>query len=112
MPSEIARCARLPGVRAFRYGGEEFCLLFGAGQKRNAREICENLRTEIADMRLPIRSRNSKQKSTTRTLIKLTISIGLAERGARLRSPPDMLIAADKALYKAKAAGRNRVVIL
>lgn len=107
-----ARLRNLRGVRAFRYGGEEFCLLFGAGQKRNAREICENLRTEIADMRLPIRSRNSKQKSTTRTLIKLTISIGLAERGARLRSPPDMLIAADKALYKAKAAGRNRVVIL
>lgn len=107
-----ARLRNLRGVRAFRYGGEEFCLLFGAGQKRNAREICENLRTEIAEMRLPMRARKGNNRASARAMLKLTVSIGLAERGARLRSPPDMLIAADKALYKAKAAGRNRVVIL
>lgn len=41
--------------------------------------------------------------------ISVTISIGVAERGDRLDVPEAVLAAADKALYRAKAEGRNRV---
>jgi PleD family two-component response regulator len=39
----------------------------------------------------------------------ITVSAGVAERGARLATPEDVLRAADDALYRAKHAGRNRV---
>jgi PleD family two-component response regulator len=39
------------------------------------------------------------------------VSIGLAERNARHRQPEDVMKAADKALYRSKKAGRNRVTV-
>ena len=41
---------------------------------------------------------------------RVTISIGLAERDAAARSPDEVLKAADRALYRAKAGGRNELV--
>jgi diguanylate cyclase (GGDEF)-like protein len=91
-----ARLRNLRGVRAFRYGGEEFCCC-GAGQKRNAAKSA-NLRGCRHACR-PLAQRQAK--STTRTLIKLTISIGLAERGARCAARPHAH--RRQGLYKAKA---------
>ena len=103
------------GCSAFRYGGEEFCLLFVGTRARQARETCEDLRSRVADMRVQIRSDASRAntKGSRRKdagTAKVTISIGLANRSERLRSPVDVLKAADKALYAAKSQGRNRVV--
>ncbi len=39
----------------------------------------------------------------------MTVSIGVAETNTRLTSPEQVMAAADKALYRAKRAGRNRV---
>jgi len=45
----------------------------------------------------------------TRQAITITVSIGVAERNHRNSSPDQVVQAADKALYRAKEAGRNRV---
>lgn len=103
------------GCEAFRYGGEEFCLLFTGARVRQAKEVCEDLRMRVAAMRIPIRSEagRSGTKSSKRRAsgeVKVTVSLGLASRSERTRAPADVLKAADKSLYAAKAQGRNRVV--
>ncbi|MGB0135300.1 GGDEF domain-containing protein, partial [Dokdonella sp.] len=100
---------------AFRYGGEEFCLLFTGSRTNQAREACEDLRKRVAGMHVPIRAdvgraRTPAPKRRGAGTVKVTISIGLAARSDRLRAPADVLKAADKALYAAKNQGRNRVV--
>ena len=103
------------GAKAFRYGGEEFCLLFTGARVGQANEACEDLRKRVAAMRVRIRSNTSdKSKQTAKrkepTEVKVTVSVGLAERAEDLRSASVVLKAADKALYAAKGKGRNRVV--
>ena len=43
--------------------------------------------------------------------VRVTISIGLAERDAVARTPGEVLKIADQALYRAKASGRNGIVV-
>lgn len=104
------------GAQAFRYGGEEFCLLFSGGEASRARGACEELREAIAADRIRVRDHAQSRKTESRPKaaqgVKLTVSIGLASRGTERRVPEAVLKAADKALYKAKADGRNRVVVL
>jgi len=103
------------GANAYRYGGEEFCLLFTGLRIAQASDACEDLRQRIAAMRVPIRvgvgrkdAQTGKRKDSG--AVKVTVSIGLAERADDLRVPSEVLKAADKALYAAKAKGRNRVI--
>lgn len=104
------------GAGAFRYGGEEFCLLFTGPRMHGAKQACEDVRERIEQMRVRVRSAPSKPrrgqalKRNDPGEVKVTISIGLAERNADLRAAADVLKAADAALYRAKAKGRNRVV--
>ncbi len=87
-----------PGDRLYRTGGDEFIVLLpdtGAGA---AAAIAERLRSAVADAQPgpgPV----------------VTASIGVAEGPLRRTSPPEALLdAADAALYRAKAEGRDRVV--
>ena len=104
------------GASVFRYGGEEFCLLFTGSRVREAVAGCEEIRERIEQMRVQVRSaksgqqRASQRKPRVVSGVKVTVSIGLAQRNERMRSADEVLKAADKALYKAKAKGRNRVV--
>jgi diguanylate cyclase (GGDEF)-like protein len=111
--AEQLRMAR--GASAYRYGGEEFCLLFTGSRVRHARESCEELRANVADMRVAVRSGAAGKRTTTNRRknageVKVTISIGLSGRSDKLRTTTDVLQEADAALYKAKSGGRNRVV--
>lgn len=106
---------RTRGCRAYRYGGEEFCLLFAGSGVRNAARVCEDLRRRIEAMRVRVRASTSPRrgqavKRTPPGEAKVTVSIGLALRDADARLPSDVLKAADQALYRAKSKGRNRVV--
>jgi diguanylate cyclase (GGDEF)-like protein len=47
----------------------------------------------------------------TREQIVITVSIGVAEKDNRHSTPDQVVMAADKALYRAKEAGRNRVSV-
>lgn len=107
------------GGRAFRYGGEEFAVLFGSRTPEQAAEPLEGLRSAIEARAFSIRSPKRPRKKPDRPPprarptenVTLTVSIGAAGPGNRRPKPDDVLRAADAALYKAKRRGRNRVVI-
>jgi diguanylate cyclase (GGDEF)-like protein len=109
------------GGRAFRYGGEEFLLVFRGLSAREAEPFVESVRTAIAEtgfilrgpdrptMTAAARSPDSPQKRHRK--IEISISIGVAGRSRRHSSPELVLDAADAALYRAKEAGRNCVML-
>ena len=93
-----------PGDVAARFGGEEFIVLLPNTTASGAAAIGEKLRSAIADMKLPHRS--------SHTADHLTVSIGVASTTPIPGSEFLPLIeAADRALYEAKQAGRNRVAM-
>ena len=111
-----ARLAQAPGGgTAYRYGGEEFALVFpGKGAEEclpHLEELRETVETSRFTMRRRFRPRNKAkaQKGKPKAAITITVSIGVAERNHRHASPDQVVQAADKALYRAKEAGRNRV---
>jgi diguanylate cyclase (GGDEF)-like protein len=108
------------GGRAFRYGGEEFLVVFRGRSAKQAEPFAESLRRSIADRGFVLRSpdrparkrgpgKETKQTSVPRVTI--TISIGLAERSQRHSTPELVVDAADATLYRAKAAGRNCLML-
>lgn len=82
-----------------RSGGEEFTLLLSCCDRQAALSLAEQLRGSIASLR--IRAEND--------WITVTISIGVAAYRPTQDLPESLLRRADRALYRAKAAGRNRV---
>ncbi|WP_386067254.1 diguanylate cyclase [Tahibacter sp. UC22_41] len=104
-------------AQAFRFGGEEFCLLFRRPEQ--AKAACEDARVAIEALRVslpakPAAPKNGKtvRKSAARAApaVQVTASLGLAQRSAARRTPAEVLKAADQCLYKAKDKGRNQVV--
>jgi len=85
-----------------RYGGEEFCLLSRGIDRRGAYAFAERMRAAVAGFKFSFEKR----------AIPVTISIGVASLPhAEIDSPDALVAGADKALYAAKEAGRNRVVV-
>jgi len=107
------------GGRAFRYGGEEFAVLFTSTTPEQTSQPLERLRAAIEARTFSIRSPKRPRKKPERPVarskptenVTLTVSIGAAGPGPRRPKPDDVLRAADAALYKAKRRGRNRIVI-
>ncbi|HEX9119752.1 MAG TPA: GGDEF domain-containing protein [Terriglobales bacterium] len=112
------------GGRAFRYGGEEFAIVFPARNAADCVLHLEELRTAIQRssfmVRGPDRSdrRRDERRYTkpgrrpvgsARARTAVTVSMGVAESSGRLRTPELVIEAADQALYRAKDNGRNRV---
>ena len=107
------------GGKAFRYGGEEFTVLFPGKDAGEALPYLEQLRGEIESYRIALRGLDRPKKSKGdkrqrgsyrgREAVSVTISIGVAERSDRLTTPQAVIEAADRALYRAKEKGRNRV---
>ena len=115
--------SRLAGVGgggiAFRYGGEEFTILFPGKDADEALPHLEQLRADIAGYRMalrapdrPRRTRSGKRRrgaSGGTKSLSVTVSIGVAARTPRHDEPEAVIKAADRALYRAKRGGRNRV---
>ena len=104
------------GARAFRYGGEEFTVVFPGRTAEEAQPLVESLREAIAtsDFRLRDPKRPKKKTGHASTpgphnSVTITISIGVAENSKKLSTPELVLEAADGALYRAKESGRNCV---
>ncbi|QOL25152.1 GGDEF domain-containing protein [Thalassotalea sp. LPB0316] len=105
------------GGKVFRYGGEEFTVVF---PRKNAEQVfdeLDNLRQSIADYQMVIRQgvrktkkdRDPKNKPTMQEkMVSVTISIGVAQRSSG-QSFEQVLKSADELLYKAKKRGRNNV---
>jgi diguanylate cyclase (GGDEF)-like protein len=87
---------------AARYGGEEFALVLVKTNERQAAETVERIRTAIE--RLPLKSPSGAD-------VRVTMSFGIAALGRHTREHDDLIKKADKALYRAKECGRNRIEI-
>ena len=85
---------------AGRIGGEEFAILLPETCIEEALDVAERLRTEVA---------GASVQFDQATAIQFTISIGIAAKQSRNEQLDDLLSFADKALYEAKDAGRNRI---
>jgi diguanylate cyclase (GGDEF)-like protein len=101
------------GGRAFRYGGEEFTIVFAGKQREDTIAPLDSLRRRIAESRFQLRRKDRRlgKNNATRSgqKVKVTISIGVANRNDRHPVPHDVIKSADRALYRAKKQGRNRV---
>lgn len=84
-----------------RYGGEEFVILMPGLTLPGAQQRAERIRRAFADMEVRIAHRP----------LKVSLSIGLAIFPAHGATPEALFRCADKALYQAKAEGRNRTVL-
>ena len=93
------------GVRqidlAARYGGEEFVVLVPESDLKGAAQLAKRLRLAIS---------NARAELPDGRLLKVTASFGVAVKGD-LTSAEQLIAAADDALYEAKRAGKNRVVV-
>ncbi|MDD2106561.1 MULTISPECIES: GGDEF domain-containing protein [Pseudomonas] len=109
------------GGRAYRYGGEEFALVFAGKTAEECVPHVEAVREVIANYVMHLRDQHNRPQDDTTGrqrragssggTVSVTISIGVAERQADHRNPEAVLKSADQALYSAKGAGRNCVMV-
>ncbi|MCM3880567.1 MAG: GGDEF domain-containing protein [Vicinamibacterales bacterium] len=104
------------GGRAFRYGGEEFLIVFRGRSAREAEPFVESLRSSIAEAGFVLRGPDGTERKPGPSAgvepsrrVNISVSIGIAERSKRHSTPELVLDAADATLYRAKEAGRNCV---
>ncbi|MBB5895664.1 GGDEF domain-containing protein [Kutzneria kofuensis] len=86
-----------------RFGGEEFVVLLPGLRSGDVLAIAERIRRAISELRVPLSDSDT-------VLSTLTASIGVAVYPEAASGVDELLHAADTALYRAKRAGRNRVV--
>jgi diguanylate cyclase (GGDEF)-like protein len=118
------RLRQTAGGKVFRYGGEEFCVVYAGLDAELAGQRLEAARVAVQDqiLELPAAAKptgKAASKGTTKPRpkarpsrtqqVEVTISAGVAARSERRKQAGDVLKAADQALYQAKAKGRNRV---
>ena len=110
------------GGHAYRYGGEEFTLVFPGKTAAESMPHLEAVRRAIEAYQMRLRDKPARPRTDQAGLrrrgarggrntrpLRVTVSIGVAERGDALRAPEAVIKAADQALYKAKDGGRNQV---
>ncbi|MBL9215763.1 MAG: diguanylate cyclase [Opitutaceae bacterium] len=89
--------------RVARYGGEEFALIMVETDRKTAAENIKRLGVLLAETPCVV--------PTTNLTIEVTLSAGVASSLEDAGSPNELVAVADKALYAAKAGGRNRIVM-
>jgi diguanylate cyclase (GGDEF)-like protein len=94
----IAGCVRTTDT-AYRYGGEEFCVLLRETNAQDAMHLAERIR-----QRIEVRFASGATPG-------VTASFGVAEFSVATPMPRALVEAADAAMYESKHAGRNRVVL-
>lgn len=119
------------GGKAYRFGGEEFAVIYPSKVKEQTWRSLEEVRQSIESYQMvlrkprrePAKTKAGKQKeeaskanrgkteSYDTETVSVTISIGVADITDRYETPDDVLKKADKALYQAKDGGRNQVVV-
>lgn len=99
--SQCLQVATRDGDTAFRYGGEEFAVILPATDPAGGRLVAERMRKQIERQAFKIAGQ----------VHKVTVSIGAATCPMNALTIKDLILESDKALYEAKRAGKNRVVM-
>ena len=107
------------GGTAYRYGGEEFALVFPGRVAKDVLPDLEQLRASIENVKFALRRKdrpkerpeNTKSNGRVPKKVSVTVSIGAAGRSDARSAPSEVISFADKALYGAKQAGRNTVMV-
>ncbi|MDF9409810.1 GGDEF domain-containing protein [Pelotomaculum isophthalicicum JI] len=104
------------GGKIYRYGGEEFTIIFPGKGVDDAVPHLEKLRNKISKRGFILRGQNRPKKkpknitpSNSSKRLFLTVSIGVSEKTERNKTAEAVLKSADNALYRAKENGRNRI---
>lgn len=132
--SKLARVTG--GGKAYRCGGEEFSILFSGKTSNEVIDDLEKLRLAVESASFRMRGQDRRQvprgpdrrssqargrkrhgqeihelvlEESSPKVLSVTVSIGVATSAAQKPDPQQVIEAADQALYRAKAAGRNRV---
>ena len=114
-----ARLAEVGGGGiAFRYGGEEFSVVFPDAELEDVLLQLEAIRVSIEGYRMAVRAPDRPKdvedgakrrgEGAADKHLSVTVSIGACSPSKRLRTPRKVIKAADEALYRAKQGGRNR----
>ena len=112
------RLARAKYGKAYRYGGEEFTLVFNNRNLDQVIPILEDLRRAISNYSFTFRDNHQRPSNNKRGVqhrhqnankrtVRVTISIGAAMPNFAIKDPMAVLKMADEALYHAKESGRN-----
>lgn len=96
--SEILLRQEKYGVLAFRYGGEEFALLFEDLSKEKVMQICESMQQQLME------------ECQKRYNCQITFSCGLASLTPDIKDGNELFCLADRAMYEAKIGGKNKIM--
>ena len=122
----VARCCRalLRNVDIVsRYGGEEFVLLLSETDQLDAAFIADRIRESVENLVIPFNYQKvtdqdnnnldqpQETAETSEETIQVTISLGVVSMTAKTQNLSELIIHADQAMYAAKQAGRNRVMV-
>jgi diguanylate cyclase (GGDEF)-like protein len=107
------------GGTAYRYGGEEFSVVFPGRDADEVAPDLEAIRGAIERYRMTVRGGDRPKKAEEGAKrrgagagdkqLSVTVSIGVAAPSGKARTPLQVVKAADEALYRAKKGGRNRL---
>jgi len=105
------------GGRAYRYGGEEFTLLFPGRPMAECTDALKRVHQAIGDSSFALRAKDrpkTRPESPVQSKqlakgVQITVSIGVASCKNGDMTPREVIKQADGALYKAKGDGRNRI---
>ena len=100
--SDLVRANLRDDALFARMGGEEFAIVLTEGGPEAARRLAERVRALVQKMEF---------SSTRGPPVRVTVSLGVANRRDPGQTFADLMRCADEALYAAKHAGRNRVVL-
>jgi len=89
------------GESCYRYGGEEFVILLPRARSADAAILAERIRRRVAGL----------DWTADGAVFRVTLSIGIAQDTGNVRKGEDLIALADNALYQAKHAGRDRVIV-
>lgn len=99
----LAGCSRRPGDLVARYGGEEFACILSETDGDGAVKLAHSIHQAVLDETIP------HAFSKVHDIVTLSLGVATIRPSEGRRSASDLIVAADRMLYRAKDNGRNRI---